>query len=194
MKEDFEYYVITRSLDKSMPLLSETADTSSYLDIMKPVENPKILNFELGPPIPRKPVMADYHSSPDGIVSKKIYDVLASLEIEGIQLLPVSITGKDEEKYDDYWALHIYSTIKCVDMELSDCERSSFSFDRITKLILDKKILSEIPLEERLAFRLGESKSIKMVHKSVMDKIMSVNPTGVRFINIEDWNDSSFFE
>ena len=186
--------MITRSFDKNIPLLSKIAGSPKYLYKEHPIENPEIINFKLGLPIPRKPVMADYHSSPDGIVSKKIYDILSPLEIDGLQLLPVSIAGKDGEQYDNYWALHMYREIECVDMELSDCERSSFSFDRITKLILDKKILSEIPSEKRLIFRLKESNSIKMVHKSVMDNIMSVNPTGIRFTNIEDWNDSSFFE
>jgi hypothetical protein len=60
----------------------------------------------------------------------------------------------------------------------------SYSIDRFT---LDKEVLGKIPLEERLIFRLEEDETMKLYHKSIVDAIMAVNPTGVQFTKVEDW-------
>ena len=153
MTKEFEYYKIGRSNDKNIPLLEESSDCPDYLYEEGPIENPKLMLFELGDPVPRKPKMADYHASPNTVVSKKIFNILSPLKIEGIQLLPATITIKNEV-LKDYWALHIYHHIKCVDTKLSECAIKSTRLSRVNKLVLDKKILEKIPLNKRLIFRL----------------------------------------
>jgi hypothetical protein len=64
----------------------------------------------------------------------------------------------------------------------------------LKKIVLDKEVLSGIPLEERLVYRSKEDSQFKLYHESVVEIIKSVNPTGMRFLNIEDWNPGSLFD
>ncbi|MDR2870589.1 MAG: hypothetical protein LBV04_09070 [Deferribacteraceae bacterium] len=63
----------------------------------------------------------------------------------------------------------------------------------ITKLILDKEILSNIPLEKRLIFSLQEDCSKYIYHKSMVDAIMATNPEGIIFTPIEEWHEGIQF-
>ncbi len=195
LDNEFDYYVVIFSGAKSAPLLDEhDEDAPRYLAKSYPIEDPELMIFEFGDPLPRKPRMVDYHSSPDSVVSKKIFDVLNQMKIDGIQLLPAII--KDLKRgidYDNYWAIHIYHEVKCIDVELSDCEVTSFRLSKVKKIVLDKKVLEEIPLKERLVFRLEEDSGYKVYHKLVVDAILAVNPEGIKFVPIEEFSMASFF-
>jgi hypothetical protein len=193
MSKEFEYYKIGRSNDNNIPLIEESSDCPDYLYEEGPIENPKLMLFELGDPIPRKPKMADYHASPNAVVSKKIFDILSPLKIEGIQLLPATISVKDKT-LKDYWAIHIYHHIQCVDLELSECAVKSTRLSRVKKLVLDKKVLEKIPLQKRLIFRLKEDISYELFHVSIMESIMGANPEGIHFTNIEQVNERALFQ
>jgi hypothetical protein len=65
----------------------------------------------------------------------------------------------------------------------------------ITNQVIEQvKYLKTIPLEERLVFYLAENGVEQLFHKSVEEAVMAVNPEGVRFINVKDWNMGSPFE
>lgn len=190
----FEYYIVLWSDDDDIPRLVENDDCPEYLYAAKPIEKPELMQFDLGDPIPRKPKMTDYLTSPKPVVSKKIYDVLEPMKIEGIQLLPAIIHGKDEHIFDNYWAVHIYNIIKCVDTKLSKCKIGNARLSKVEKIVLDKNILNQIPLNKRLIFRLKEDTSYELFHVSIMNAIMKVNPTGIRFIKIEEWTQKRLFD
>lgn len=195
MEQGFDYYVITISNEESIPLLTEDDEGPRYFHKKMEIENPELMKFKIGLPIPKKPMMADYLSTPDSVISKNIYRVLEPLKIKGIQLIPAVVRDQKRDKlYEDYWAMHIINRIKCVDVDLSDCEIQKRTLAYVKKIVLDKKVLKEIPLEDRLIFRLEEDISYQLFHKSIVDAILSVTPTGVRFIAIEDYNDGSLFE
>ena len=191
---EFEYYRIHRKADNSVPLLAEDTGTPLYLYESAQIKDPELLLFKLGKPVPKKPKMADYLSSPDSIISRKIFDILSPLNIEGIQLLPARITGKNNELFSDYWAIHIYNSVQCVDPNLSDCVIKKFGLANVKKLVLDKKNLSAIPLKKRLIFRLKEDVAYQLFHVSIVEVIQAVKPEGVGFTNIENWNEGSFFD
>ena len=193
MNSEFNYFRVHRSNDDQIPLLNSDDDCPQYLSKKKSIENPELLLFKFGEPIPRKPKMADYHSSPKSIISKKIFDVLEPLKIEGIQLLPAQIRGKNDDVYSDYWAIHVYNRIRCVDPDLSDCTIDTFNLEDVNKIVLDEKILSKIPLSKRLVFRLEEDTAFQLFHSSIVDIIMKTNPEGVQFTNINNWHEGSFF-
>lgn len=193
MPDDFEYFRIARAFDDAIPLLNTDTDCPNYLYEQTAIENPEPLLFQLGDPIPIKPKMGDYLSEPASVISKKIFDVLAPLNISTIQLLPARIRGKNDEIFSNYWAIHMLTEIKCVDASLSNCEIKRVRLAKVKKIVLDKNILSAIPLPERLVFRLQEDSSFQLYHSSIVEKILAANPSGVRFVNIEEWNDSSFF-
>jgi hypothetical protein len=191
---EFEYYLIGRAGDAAYPLLKcddDSYHTQKYVHFIKDNEipEPKEMEFTFGKPYPRKPVIGDYFSQTESIVSEKIKNVLAPLKIKGIQLIPATVTSNKGDLYEDYYYIHLYNIIKAMDMDVNNSvykqrNGGSYSIDRFT---LDKDVLGKIPLEERLVFRLKEDESIKLYHKSIVDAIMSINPTGVQFTKVENW-------
>lgn len=191
-----EYYIIERSGSGSFPLLIEDDGCPYYIKEKKQIENPKHMFFCLGNPIPRKPEMADYHPVPYTVVSHKIFEVIDPLNIKGIQLLPATITGKEDELYEDYFYLHIYNIYEVLDRDLSEYDWDDFigQASDIEKLILDKEAMNNISLEERLIFKLKEDPTFEFYHQSIVNKIIESNPRGLRFINVDDWNIGTAFD
>ncbi len=56
-------------------------------------------------------------------------------------------------------------------------------------MVINQVEMSKIILEERLMYVSKEDPAHVFYHKSIVDVIMSVNPTGIRFIRVEDWED-----
>ena len=189
-----EYYLIGSDGNPDAPLLNGSGrDSFKFKRI--PVVITKPVRLVYNPPVPRKPRMIDYHSMPDSVVSRKIYNVLEPMNIKGIQLVPAVIKGKNDVIFEDYWIIHIYNRIDCMDRERSIYETDDDNeVHFIEKLYLDRKKLEEIPVEERLIFSLESHRSKRIYHKSVVEAIMSVNPEGVMFYPIEEWYDGIQFE
>jgi len=184
-----EYFVIGRENNNDYPLLvvkqgGKYEREYEYVDDIQP------MLYRLGEPVPSKPIMVDFHSSSCSIVSQKISDVLKNLNIKGLQLIPATIEGKNNELYENYWFLNIYNKLQALDMEKSVYNWSNFLklANPIEKLVLNEELLSGIPLEERLIFRLEENKVFEIYHKSVVDAIMTTNPEGIQFTKVEDYH------
>jgi hypothetical protein len=191
MNNEFDYYLIERAGGAAYPLLDETPGskhTRKYIYNNKEnvIENPETMEFTFGEPYPRKPVIGDYFSQPESIVSGKIKNVLEPLRIKTIQLIPAIVTSNKGEVYEGFYYIHLYKIIQAMDMKTSKYEQDDdyFSIDRFN---LDTEILGKIPLEVRLIFKLKESPTKKLYHKSIVDAIMAVNPVGVQFTKVEDW-------
>jgi hypothetical protein len=191
--EDFKYYRIHRKSDNSIPLLDEGPNCPDYLIRESFIDKPKLMTFKFGKPVPRHPKIADYHSSPESIVSDKIKRVLDPLNLYRVQLIPSQIKGT-EGNISGFWAIHIYNYIKCIDVENSDCEIRQYSIAHVKKLRLDKLKLQIIPLEKRLIFRLREAFSYQLFHVSIVEAILKTKPDGVGFTDIETWSESSLFQ
>ncbi|MHC6203421.1 imm11 family protein [Breznakiellaceae bacterium SP9] len=191
MANEFEYYVIERAGNKAYPSVKTDDDsehTTEYIydNQENAIPNPEEMDFVFAEPYPRKPVIGDYFSQTESIVSEKIKDVLEPLKIKGIQLIPATVTSNKGAVYKNYYYIHIYRHIEAMDRETSKYEQRK-NYCSIERFNLDKKILESIPLEERLIFKLKESSTKKLYHKSVVDAIMATNPEGVLFIKVEDW-------
>ena len=192
MEKSFEYYRIFSTNDPDIPLIKEDTDTDYLYKTKRRIENPELMVFKLAEPIPRIPKFVDYHWTPRTVLSQKIYEILAPLNINTIQLLPAIIEDTKGNKHENYWGLKHLRKMDCLDRELSDCEFKSYGLNNIKKLVLDKKILQEIPLEDRLIFLLGEQ-PYDLFHVSIVNAIMEINPEGIQFINIEDFNKRTYF-
>lgn len=198
MNDEFEYYLIDSDDTPSVPLLMPDKGQSTMMllrrEPIEPLEIPMELCFN--PPVPAKPRMVDFHELPSSVFSRKIYDILQPMNIYGLQLLPATIRGKKEERYNDYWVAYVYNRIACLDMEHSQYEisRVNGKVKNIIKFYLDNKKLTEIPLEKRLVFLLEEDMPKRIYHKSIVDAIMSVNPVGIRFYPIEEWYEGLQFK
>ena len=186
---DKEYFRIGRANNDNHPLLvvkqgGKYEREYEYIDDVEP------MIYRLGEPVPSKPIMVDFHSSSCSIVSQKISDVLINLNIKGLQLIPATIEGKNNELYENYCFLNIYNKLKVLDMDKSVYRWSNFLklANPIEKLVLNEELLNSIPLEERLIFRLEENKVFEIYHKSVVDAIMATNPEGIQFTKVEDYH------
>lgn len=189
---EFEYYIVERDGSQAYPLLATDSDyphTMMYIRTEELINDPQLTGFKYSDPIPRNPVIGDYFSQTESVVSKKIKDVLEPLNIKGIQLIPAQITTNKGDVLENYYYIHIANYIMAVDREHSvytpdDYDEDILSLDNFK---LNESVLNEIELIDRLIFRLKESKSTKIYHKSIVDAIMAVNPTGLKFRKVEDW-------
>ena len=197
---EFDYYLVYGTNIPNCPAveLDEDENRINYRWAMTSIEDCELVKMRFVAPYPKKPTMADFHQ--DGIVSffsKKIYDALQPITLEGAQLLRGEIKDpKNKKIYEDYYYLHIFNKISCLDRNLSDFDDSigSDTVLSISKMVLNKDILSNIPLQERLIFRLGEKSSFQLFHKSVIDAIIAVNPENMRFVKVEDYHFGSAFD
>ncbi len=195
MENEFEYYLIGRENNDQHPLLVEDSNCPPYTLERGAIDNPRPMEYRLGKPVPRKPKMVDYHSAVNSVISKKIYDVLASMSIKGVQLIPAIITGKKNEIYENYWFVNIYNHFPALDREKSVCDWDSMGVAYYMQSItLNEEYLKTIPLEERLVFFLSENGVEQFFHKSVVDAIMATNPKGLRFYNVREWEDGMQFD
>jgi hypothetical protein len=196
-----EYFIVERENNNNHPLL-EWAGTTFQGPLARsardsrPVQFTEPIQLKLGAPIPPMPEMVDYHSLPEPIIGQKIKDVLEPLNIEGIQFIPAKVDTRDKGLgVFDYWYLHVYNRITCMDKEKSVCSYSpSGRITDIKKLVLADYELKHLPLEERLIFVLKEYTSVYLFHESIKDKIMSDNPVGIRFFRVDKWGSSAAFE
>ena len=175
---EFEYYFLQRKDDQAYPLIRITEREGG--------NPPTLIHIEFNDPIPRNPVMADYLAGSGIFITEKIVNEIKKINIEGVNFIATELTDNKGNMSDDYFCLHTSTRILAMDKEKSKYEYQ-FRIYNIEKFYLDKKVLKEIPLEQRLVFVLRESPEKVLFHKSVVDTIMAVNPTGMEFVNIEGY-------
>lgn len=191
---EFEYYLIESDYNYMSPLLRnddyKNSGGTTFLDEMIKIDLKKPIFLVFNSPIPPKPEMTDYLDLEcRAVFSKKIYDVLKDIEIKDFQLISAIITGNKGEEYKDYWIANIYKEFSLLDKDKSEYDSimSDGQWNGVEKMVIDKELMAKIPLEERLIYVSGEDFAYVFYHKSIVDAIMSVNPTGVRFIPVEEW-------
>jgi hypothetical protein len=188
-----EYFVLERAANNEHPLLG-WAQRSGVFYKGKAVNVTEPLKLRLGAPVPPKPVMVDHHSLPKPVVSTRVKEVLESLELHQVQLVPADVKVSEED-VRRYWLVHVFNRIPALDREQSVVEWVSEEdglIFAIEKLVLKKKVLEELPLSQRQVFVLEEHSSMYLVHQSVVDRVMALQPMveGFRFIPVERWNSS----
>jgi hypothetical protein len=178
MANDFDYYIIERKTDETYPLIMETGYEPDDI-------NPKLIKMAFNDPIPKKPVMADYLKGPENYFMAKIADIIMNLKLDYIKLIETKWVGKQKDIMEKYWCLNVDNDIEAMDKEKSVYKKPRRAYF-IEKFVLDKVALEKIPLKKRLIFVLEEAPSRVVFHKSVVDLIMAVNPTGLQFKPIKD--------
>ncbi len=186
-----EYYVIERENNDNYPLFSWDQKRGEF-SMGKPVEYKDPVKLKLGEPISPNFEWADYHSLPKPVISKQIADVLAPLNIYGIQLVPAEVRNPKGGPFADvknYYFLHVWNRIHCLDKEQSelDLDEDDGRIWEIEKLVLDEKTLGMFELRKRLVFELTEKTSVTLFHQSIKEVIMAINPKGFRFIKATEW-------
>ena len=183
MENEFEYYVMNSKGDDTYPLLKVVGRkyTEEGLE--------SLLYLEFNDPVPQNPVMADFLSGPYDFVSGRIADVMKSFDMEGVEFIPGELTDHKGRTIKDYYCINV----ECNTYEAMDKVKSDYEYDEdvdcywVNKIVLDKEVLKQIPSNRRLGFRLEEKPGYFLYHKSIVDAIITANPTGVVFRNIEDF-------
>lgn len=194
-----EYYIIESENNDNYPLFSWDQSSGKF-GLGKPVEHAGPVKMRLGNPISPNFEWVDFHEVPDPVVSPLLADVLAPLDLHGVQLVPAVVRHpKDSGPFPelhDYWFVHVWNRIHCLDRENSDVEYDEDDGDiwGIDKLVLDVKTLAMFELRKRLMFELAEDASVLLVHESIKAAIEAVNPKGCRFFRATDWNSDCTFD
>lgn len=186
------YFILISSFEKNVPRLVISDESPDYLYEKGPIEDPNRLIFELGDPVPRKPVFVDFHQATHSVISSKAAEILKSFQARNVQFLPLSIKLRNQN-LNDYWVIHSFSQLAALDHKNSVCEIKRRRLANVKKLKLDTSKLSSIPLEERLIFRMEEDYSYELFHESIVEGLALHTLRGLRFIPLEEWNSSSFF-
>jgi hypothetical protein len=193
-ENDFDYYLIGRDGNFTSPLLmnddKKNSGATEFLDRMQEVDGKEPIYLVFNPPIPKKPAMTDYlYLQCRAVFSKKIYNVLKDTDIKDFQLVSSIITDNKGEEYSDYWIAGIYREFAFLDEAESEFFNTSSDghWIGIEKMVINKELMSKVPLKDRLIYVGKESSAYVYWHKSIVDIIMSVEPTGVRFTSVDEW-------
>ncbi len=186
-----EYYVLEPENNNNYPMIGASLRPHSQGEKLLGEYR---LNIYLDDPIPKNPEYVDFHTADSTpVVSKKMKDLLEPLELYGIQFLKGIKGDVIEELKLDYYLLHIYSRIVCIDKNESDIDVSEVRVSDVRSLVIDSEALLKIPEEKRLIFKVREYGVIQLFHKSIVDVIESEGLKGLRFIPVKKWNDNAAF-
>ena len=151
-----------------------------------PITEDHVITMKFGSPIPPKPELGDVLKKlQHSVVSDRLKALLKEMKLKGVQYLPSEIRNPNtDDVYTDYWVLHIHNLIYCLNREESKFDMSNGSVASIEKLVFDHEVLDKVPLEERLVFALGEQSLYTFFHRSVAEKIASLQPQNVQFTSL----------
>jgi hypothetical protein len=198
MNNEFDYYLIDSDNNPNYPALNyKDVYEGDIFFAKEPLSATTKLEMCLWKPAPKKPEMVDFHSVADVLAfENSLYAILEPLKLHNVQFIPASIEVKKGTEIDGYWLMHNYNRVECMDLEKSDCDIDEDDGDVtwIRKIVLSPEKLSKVPLEERLFFRMKEDYPTHLVHKSIVDKIMAINPKGIKFTPVEAWKQGMQFD
>lgn len=169
------------------PMLEYAADSiGSFTELLrnKDLDITQVRMMCFAKPIPTNAQLADHHylTANAPVISHRLKDILEGLNLKQVQLLPTIVRDKKGKEHEGYYIVHVLNLIKCMDKEKSEWT-PHFKLEEkasdVQKLVLDNDVLDKIPLEERLVFALWENSLEVLYHRSVIEKMLELNPTGL---------------
>jgi len=127
------------------------------------------------------------------VVSKRVCKVLEELRLYGVDLHPTRITTRKGERLCDYKLVHVWNKLRCIDRERTQAiwyEYPENSIREEFSLRLDREVMAQTPLERRLVFRLAEFGPTVVFHRTVVEQLMAIRPTGIMFAPFATSNES----
>lgn len=199
MKDYNQEYFFLRRKGNNFPLVDYINWPDSDIDYLEEeFEDKRVIPFMFSEPLPNAPQIADLHTCAYKLViSKKIKDILSKMYLKNIQFIPATIQDSSGEMHEEYYIIHIYNLIECMDMKASAWEADMDDPEmvyNIEKLVLDNEKLNKIPIENRLVLALQEHPLTTVYHRTIIEKILAAKPTGVGVYCLADWDGSNPFE
>lgn len=191
-------YFYMRPGHSNYPSLVLWGEQDSIFACAEPIEHESLHFIFDNATMPKKPQMGDGHYLyPTFVVSQRVKDHLEALQLKQVQFVPATIKDKEDTVHGGYYAMHVYNTVHCADLEASEWTPSIrnpervMSFDRV---VLDNAALDEVPLQDRLAIQLGEQRLTHLYHRTVVDHLLKIQPEGIRFYSIAGDGREAFIE
>ena len=198
MNYDEQYYILMDKADDLYPnLVADTATASRDYDFdpLPPFSMPVV--FKNATAFEHPEWKDKFHTYPflktlsSFIVTKDIYLNLRDLiDLKKMKFHPAVYISDDDNMYENYWYLNIYSDFDCWDREKSkyDSFLGDDSAPEIEKYVLNSDILNEVKEEDRLIFRMGwDLGSNLFVHQRIIDYFESANITGYRAFKVSEY-------
>ena len=140
--------------------------------------------------VPRNPRIGDvFGMSGHPVISQRLKDHLEKLDLKNVQFVPATIKDHEDVIHENFYIIHVYNLVRCANMNKSEWTpfiRDPKQVQCFDKLILDNNVLDKIPLKSRLVIALKEENSERLYHRSVVDRILSINPIGGVFYSVKD--------
>ncbi len=190
-----EYYVMESENNDDYPMFSWDQASGDF-GLGKPVEWKDPLKLKLSDPAPGFRLV-DFHEAPAPVVSRRIVDSLLPLDLYGVQFVPAKVRNPEDKSFEprDYWLIHVWNRIACLDREESDLELyDDGTIFGIEEFVLDEEKLEEVEPGKRMIFELGEKTSVLLVHETVKKAIESAEPKGIHFYKASEWYSDIAFD
>lgn len=190
------YYVHSRDNDDRYPNLDsiEGARRCRAFRSATPLDqNEPPYRFVLASPKPRKPVMVDYHFDSFPVISDKIKEALMPVIGVSGEFFPAII--ETQEKTYNYWLFHALRIYDVMDMDRSEYTMTSLGrVSWLDRLVIRYDKLNDVPLQDRLFFKLDNTSGVYLWHETLVRAIEAVQPKGIRFSLAEGYSQDSFFD
>lgn len=188
------YFVLETENNSSYPLFSSDEDRGGQLGRGEPVDlldGP--FRLRLGDPIPKAPKFVDLHVMPNPVISIRLHAALEPLNLHKVQYVPAVVPHKGE--LHTFYIMHVMNRISAIDLAKSQYTKlPSGRISILEKIVLDEAKLKELRLDERLVFLAKEHTSVWFFHQSVKERIEAIEPVGVRFFAVNQWDDTVAFK
>ncbi|MEL6116047.1 hypothetical protein P0Y67_12595 [Photobacterium sp. SP02] len=198
MKYDSQYYILRENHESGAYMLEQADGSDEGLEhlmsrrsISKRVLGPGIVEVLDGDSSRFSP--CDYHETAEQLISDKFRQVLLKFNLPGVDFYQTNIINGNKV-WSDYYYIHIWNSYKCINLLRSEIDGNykTYSFT-LESLSLDDKVLEEIPVAERLVFRLEEKPKF-LFHETVVNALREANLTGLKFLRVDEWSIGSAFE
>lgn len=155
------------------------------------------LQIPFSEPYPNEYEMVDLHmlNSLFG-ASEQLKNLFETMNVHGVQFVPVEITSNKNDVIKGYHVLHIWNKLTAIDKSnYVGSEPNRFgNILSLQQFALDSGVLNTISLEERLIFGLKENSTIYLVHQILKDAIEKAGLKGMCFWKVSEWNDNTMFQ
>ncbi|WP_196156921.1 imm11 family protein [Reinekea sp. G2M2-21] len=127
------------------------------------------------------------------VIPKPFMEFLRYFDIPGLQLFPAVYIDDDDNWHEDLWLVNFYEGLDCIDLENSTVKYTLWEEGddyRVKKPSLSEAVLSEIPEDQRLMFKIAKVDNPHLYcHQRIVDFVREIGYTGIDFIKVADFKE-----
>lgn len=195
-----QYYILTRPNKDNIPYLTPDMNTAAreFSYERQPVGSPPLVfingwkdrNLAEGVKDSVKPIL--FHGT-DLVVNTAIRDSLLEFTVPDMHMHPAIYIDDRNDWHEDYWYLTFTKLFDCWDRSKSETSPaySKAKHDKDYEVIVyefDKDLLDKTPLENRLLFKMGGTRTAPVFcHESIAGIFRRDLPNGAKLTLVADY-------